>query len=61
MWIYFIEQVWHDDKERPWSRLGFETHNQQEYFWDIWHNRGYRWQTVYPQPHMVEGVDYIEF
>ena len=67
MWIYFLEQVWSYDPDE-WSRLGWLTRELQSRYWDTWHYHNYpngapasRTLVAYPQNHMVEGEDYIDF
>ena len=60
MFIYFLEQVWCAG-ERDWNRLGWVTHETQRRFWEQWHDGRYKHQVVYPQSHMIESCDYIEF
>ena len=61
MFIYFLEQVWCLD-EIDWHRLGWMTHETQARFWDHWHlTDAYKYMIVYPQEHMEEGNDYIDF
>ena len=67
MWIYFVEQVWCYNTDE-WSRLGWRTHENQSRYWDTWHDHvypdgtpAYKSLVAYPQKHMVEGNDYIDF
>ena len=67
MWIYFIEQVWCYNPDE-WARFNWRTREYQARYWDTWHyhkypngQSAYKTLTVYPQKHMVQGNDYIDF
>lgn len=67
MWIYFIEQVWCYDPDE-WCKLGDTTHECQSRVWDYRElhtfpdgTPAYKTMVAYPQAHMVEGEDYIDF
>ena len=62
MFIYFVEQVWHDDIEKPWSRMNFTTHEASARYWDLYHLTDMsKHAIIYPRPHMELGIDYIEY
>jgi hypothetical protein len=60
LFIYFVEQVWLN--ENTYAHRNFVTEEISHKYWDMYHLTDmYKHVTIYPQPHMEYGVDYIDW
>jgi hypothetical protein len=64
MFIYFVEQVWlmHSDPLVSYARRNFKTQDMVDFYWNHYHYGGVRMPASYDsRPHLVEGVDYLDY